>query len=168
MTSRGNKGLEFKSCSLREAQIRLLEMLLELDRICKKYNIKYWLEGGTLLGAIRHNGFIPWDDDIDVSMFREDYKLLKSVIKEELSDKYFYQTPITDEYDEAPWIRIKDNNSHIDDGTEKKYHKGLALDIIPYDSMTNRNKLAKKVIDKLINLKWKSELPYKSKKIYKK
>lgn len=154
----------YKECSLREAQLRMLEMLLEIDKICKNNNIKYWLEGGSLLGAIRHNGFIPWDDDIDVGMFREDYKKFKVVIEKQLSDKYFYQTPITDRYDEAPWIRIKDKNSYINDGKEKKYHQGLGIDIFPYDSINKKNIKLKKIINIFINLKWKSELPYKKKK----
>ena len=50
------------------------EMLLQLRRICKKYNLTYYLSGGTFLGAVRHNGFIPWDDDMDIALPREDYQ----------------------------------------------------------------------------------------------
>ena len=60
----------------RQLQLRELEILIELDRVCKEENLTYFLEGGTLLGALRHGGFIPWDDDIDVLMPREDYNRL--------------------------------------------------------------------------------------------
>ena len=68
-----------------------LDLLSELDRVCKKYDIKYYAAFGTLLGAVRNKGFIPWDDDIDVCMLRDDYARLKEVAKDEFSGKYYYQ-----------------------------------------------------------------------------
>ena len=58
---------------LREAQLKMLGILEEIDKLCRAHNISYWIEGGTLLGALRHGGFIPWDDDVDISMLRSDY-----------------------------------------------------------------------------------------------
>lgn len=58
---------------IKTIQELLLEDMIEFDRICRKYNITYWLCAGTLLGAIRHHGFIPWDDDIDIGMMRSDF-----------------------------------------------------------------------------------------------
>ena len=67
-----------------------LELLTEFDRICRKYNIPYSIDGGTLLGAIRHNGFIPWDDDADVIMNRHAYQRFLEVLDEELDKNKFY------------------------------------------------------------------------------
>ena len=66
---------------LRRAQLRELEILIEVDKICRKHNIEYFLDWGTLLGAVRHGGFIPWDDDIDISVRRKDYSRLCKVLK---------------------------------------------------------------------------------------
>ena len=65
-------------------------MIKEFDRICKKHNLKYWAIGGTLLGAARHKGYIPWDDDVDLVMFRPDYEKFRSIVQSELPPQYFF------------------------------------------------------------------------------
>ena len=72
---------------LRRQQNRMTEMLVFIDGVCRKHNIKYWLCSGTLLGCIRHGGYIPWDDDLDIEMLREDYLKLLKVLPSELPDR---------------------------------------------------------------------------------
>jgi lipopolysaccharide cholinephosphotransferase len=71
-------------------------LLVEVDRICNKYEIKYFLWAGTLLGSIRHKDFIPWDDDIDIAMLRDDYNRFLEAAKSELAEDMFLQTNETD------------------------------------------------------------------------
>ena len=73
-----------------EAMLRLLD---EVDRICRKYNIKYMLFAGTLLGAVRHQGFIPWDDDLDVVMLRTEYEKFLAAAKDKIDDNVFFLQP---------------------------------------------------------------------------
>ena len=73
---------------LRACQLKQLSILEEVDRICKKHGIGYWLDGGSLLGAVRHGGFIPWDDDFDIALPRDDYEQFLALAKEKLSDRY--------------------------------------------------------------------------------
>ena len=79
---------------LRKIQIEMLE---HIDTICEKHNLKYFLLGGTLIGAIRHKGYIPWDDDIDICMPREDYKKLIEIINTQEDNKYTILNPYENE-----------------------------------------------------------------------
>ena len=75
-----------KDINLRLMQLAMVELLRIFDKLCKKHNLKYWLDSGNLIGAVRHNGFIPWDDDLDVGMLREDYDRMYPIFKETLAE----------------------------------------------------------------------------------
>ncbi len=91
-----------------------LAYLLEVDRICRKHNIKYFLGGGTLLGAIRHKGFIPWDDDSDIMMLREDYDKFCKIAADELPANMSFQSNKTDKscFYEFSKLRVNDRLRH--------------------------------------------------------
>lgn len=82
--------------SLRETQLRLLEEILVIDGICKEHGLTYFLIAGSALGAMRHQGFIPWDDDIDIALFKDDYKKLKKILLEKKSDRFVLHCRETD------------------------------------------------------------------------
>jgi lipopolysaccharide cholinephosphotransferase len=84
--------MEIRNNELRKMQLLQVKILLEVKRICEKHDIHYFLCGGTLIGAIRHKGFIPWDDDIDIGMLREDFDKFRSVIQSEISGEYFWHS----------------------------------------------------------------------------
>ncbi|WP_289053498.1 LicD family protein [Carboxylicivirga marina] len=121
---------------LEQTQIVLFEILKVVDAICRNHDIKYWLSGGTLLGAIRHKGFIPWDDDADIAMERKDYEKFIKIINENLPNGLFFQSSKTDKK-RSKWARIRDNYSTINLKSEQNknytYHKGIFLDVFPYD-----------------------------------
>ena len=80
----------------RKLQLCQLMIARDIDRICRENGLKYYMVGGTLLGAVRHGGFIPWDDDLDIAMFRSDYEALQEIIIREHSERYFLQNSQTD------------------------------------------------------------------------
>lgn len=96
---------------MKRAWAAQLEILLQIDQICKRNNIQYFASSGTLLGAIRHGGFIPWDDDIDIEMKRLDYERFLKVAKQELPEGYGISSSAMDDKWEAPFSRIL--NTHI-------------------------------------------------------
>lgn len=117
---------------LRQHQLRMLDMLKYIDAVCRKNNIKYWLCSGTLIGAVRHGGFIPWDDDVDIEMLKEDYKKLVKVMKNEPQDDYVLQTHETDSNYYYPFAKLRDLHSCIKENHESdRYYKykGCFIDI---------------------------------------
>ena len=122
---------------LRRQQLLMLEMVKELDRICKKHGISYFLYGGTLLGAIRHHGFIPWDDDLDVGMLRKDYLRLMKVLPSELPEHIALQTNDTDKNYFYFFAKLRHRRSFLDEGNYDRVFKerGVFIDIFPFDEM---------------------------------
>ena len=119
----------------------MLDMLVELDSLCKKHQLRYWLDSGTLLGAVRHSGFIPWDDDIDLSMPLEDYNKLLALTKDELSSDIFFQTRQSDKDFKFDYIKLRSNKANIVEFHEKDknigYHQGVFVDIFPMLTIAN-------------------------------
>lgn len=114
---------------LRQQQLRMLEILKYIDKVCKENNIQYWLSSGTLLGAVRHGGFIPWDDDLDIEMLREDYIKFVKVFPN--SENFALQVHETDPFYYWPFAKIRDNKSKISEiGTVRHYkYNGLYVDV---------------------------------------
>lgn len=125
---------------LEKVQKILLGYLLEIDRICRKYDIKYFLAGGTLLGAIRHHGFIPWDDDADVMMLREDYDRFLQVVQQEMPDNIFLQLPHTEKGNHNPFTKLRINNTMFATeftGHFMDMHNGIFFDVLSHDQTGN-------------------------------
>ena len=114
---------------LRQHQLRMLEMLKYFDDLCQKHGIRYWLSSGNCIGVARHGGFIPWDDDIDVEMLREDYLKLEKVFKE--TDDYVLQTWKNDPGYFAPYAKMRDKHSYIEEyGQDNLYkYRGVYIDV---------------------------------------
>lgn len=119
---------------IRSLQLIQLDMLKEVDRLCRKYDIKYFLSAGTLLGAVRHKGFIPWDDDIDINMPYRDYVKFCRICDKYLNkEKYFLQTRDTDKHHLYVFAKLRRNETlFLREGQEHmKFHQGIFIDIFP-------------------------------------
>ena len=112
-----------------------LDMLCAFIEICNRLSIRYYLLGGTMLGAVRHHGFIPWDDDIDVGIFRDDYELFISKAQSYLPNYYFLQNIYTDPECMINFTKIRDSRTtFIETSTKsKKMNHGVYIDIFPLD-----------------------------------
>jgi lipopolysaccharide cholinephosphotransferase len=121
---------------LRRQQMRMLEILLEVDKICKKHDIPYWLSSGTLIGAMRHEGFIPWDDDLDIEMMRSDYLRLMEVLPSELPEWLALQNDETDPYYFFFYAKVRDRRSKmLEQNNYDRLWKeqGIYIDIFPME-----------------------------------
>ena len=115
----------------------LLDMLDQIMKICEKHNIRYYANGGTALGAARHQGFIPWDDDLDLMMLRADYNKFIEVAPKELEYPYFMQTEQTDPGCRRGHIQIRNSATtgilKSEYRYKLKFNQGVFLDIFPLD-----------------------------------
>jgi len=132
---------------LRDAQHRMVEILKIVDSICRKHQIQYILDGGSLIGAVRHGGFIPWDDDLDISVMYDDYKKLRSILIEELPDNLVFQDYKTDSNYPMLIGKVRDKNSYFEEPSIKGLKEnGIYIDIIP--------------MEKIPSLAWKKKIDY--------
>lgn len=159
-TAKKNVILQQGTETLRRVQLIALDILIEFDRICRKHDIKYILAAGTLLGAVRHKGFIPWDDDIDVFMLYEEWLKFEAIYKEEIDEeKFFVRTQETDADDNLCFFQIKRNDTIYCKEGRLGYntHRGVFIDILPYYNGANTylaHKLQERVCKYLKTVTW--------------
>jgi lipopolysaccharide cholinephosphotransferase len=132
-------------------------MLDAFAALCEKHNLAYFLEGGTLLGAVRHKGFIPWDDDIDIGMLRKDYDKFLKICKKQLNPQYCLQSIETDKYRRHTYAKLHKNGTLFleDKHYYKRDHKGIFIDIFIFDFIIKNktiNTLQSRLLDKLHNI----------------
>lgn len=143
---------------LRRAQLKMLEILIEVSKICDKNGIPYWLSFGTLLGAVRHNGFIPWDDDLDIEVEYKHYILLLRCLESELPTSMILQSEKHDDKYYNKFVKVRDRNSlFLEDDSEDFKERGIFIDIFPREySLKFLNRLMNKILElSLIDLKSK-------------
>ena len=122
-----------------------LEVLAVIDQICKQHNLQYFADWGTLLGAVRHKGFIPWDDDMDISMLREDYDKFLAVAEKDLPDEYqILDLNTSTEWDEMSARIINSNTVSYSEERLRKFHGcpySVGIDIYPLDELPEDTQL---------------------------
>lgn len=157
-----------KKITIEEAKKIELNILSHIDNFCKNNNIEYFINYGTLIGAVRHKGFIPWDDDIDISMTRENYDKFINLYKNDKS-KYELLSLETNKHYFNNFAKIIDNTTRIDNTRiYKSYPSGIFIDIFPVDSFAD-----KKIVDicyalesfKLLSFSKRKNIIYKDNKL---
>ena len=139
--------IKYTEEELLRLQTTELEMLIEFDRICRKHDIRYSLDSGTLLGAIRHEGFIPWDDDIDVTMLRCEYRKFRRAAKKDLDkERFFLQDRWSDKNYRWGYPKLRRNGTaFVREGQEHiKCNNGIFMDILVVDNVPDSERFRKK------------------------
>lgn len=137
--------MEYKEAELSQLQQALYQTLAEVDRICRKHGIRYFVTGGTAVGAYFWGKILPWDDDVDVGMMRPDYERFAKIAQEELGDRFFLQTPDTEPHTPFFFTKVRMNGSRFSESTFKdiKMHQGIYVDIFPFDKVPRRRWLGR-------------------------
>ena len=138
-----------------------LDLLSEFQRVCKKHNIKYIASGGTMLGAVRHKGFIPWDDDIDLMMLREEYEKLCQIAPSEFKHPYFFQNSHTDLGFTKGFSRLRNCETtaifDFERASKFRINQGIFIDIFPMDNVIDDEALFKQQYENVKALSKKVE-----------
>lgn len=132
-----------------------IDLLEQVKKICKNHGLKYFADSGTLIGAIRHKGYIPWDDDIDLVMMRNDYNKFMEYAKSELEFPYFLQTVYTDKDIMRAHAQLRNSKTtgYMPYEKNRPYNKGIFIDIFPLDVIPEDPQLKKFSLK--IKFKWK-------------
>ena len=130
---------------LERLQATLYLILAEIKRVCDKHGIRYFITGGTAIGAYFWGKILPWDDDVDVGMPRADYERFARIAQEEMGQDYFLQTPQTDPHVPFFFMKVRMNGTEFNEGTFRKLniHQGIYVDIFPFDRMPENKKIEK-------------------------
>ena len=140
-----------------------MDIIKEIDHICKENGIRYFLVGGSLLGAVRHKGFIPWDDDIDIGMLREDYNKFRKVCPEAISSKMRYQSYSKEKNSHYIFEKIRLKETYFTTKFSNRFRdieNGIFVDVLVYDKTSNIRLLQKvhikliKMMNRIINVRW--------------
>ena len=140
-----------------------MEIMAEIDRICKENDITYFLVGGTLLGAVRHKGFIPWDDDIDIGMLRDDYDKFRQVCPDSLKSHLSYQSHLKETTSHYIFDKVRLKDTYFNTKFSNRFddiQNGIFIDVLVFDKTGNNKKLQKvhiklvKIFRRLINIRW--------------
>lgn len=133
---------------LKRLQGAELKILLKVDEVCKKHHIPYFVDSGTALGAARHHGFIPWDDDIDIGLLRADYERFLSIAQNELGDEYVVSFPSANANQAALFgkIWLVDTKFETQETKDAHFPQGIFVDVVPYDVLSQNQRIAKKQI----------------------
>lgn len=136
-----------------------LDLIAELLRVCDKYQLPVYSCGGTTLGAVRHSGFVPWDDDVDMMMYRDDYEKLCRISKQEFTEPYFFQTEDTDPGSARGHAQLRNSSTTAILNAEKekkvRFNQGIFIDIFPLDNLQENTEDRKRFLeseDKLLHL----------------
>ncbi len=151
-----------------------LDLLAEFARVCEKHNLKWWMDAGTLLGAARHKGFIPWDHDVDVTMMCEDYERLLAVSSQEFTYPYTLMH-LENSFVNVTFSQLRNNSTTmlmpgerwaVMQGCPLKISGGISLDVFPVDNLPDNKDEIIKVVNELLSLSWKGNRIASLKELY--
>lgn len=143
------------SYDIRELQLRLLDILIEFDKVCRAHDIKYYMLFGTMLGAVRHKGFIPWDDDIDVGVPRPQYEQLIKHAKDWFSEPFNLRSFESDRSFLFGFAKLEDTRTTLVERVRPKAKIGIYMDVFPIDGISS-NCIMQHVQDRLYSMYYRA------------